>query len=202
MHCGKPRSGAETISVQENTESSSAERLTGFPFVWKGMLNTYSSVSSETRSALSLTRSAGTYRPRQSTLPNVLGSDRIHAWFATILANTMRARAEESCAPTGSGELALPNHAVGQMHTSPTLSSFPWHYLLIFCFILIACGAILGAYLYHKCCTRRAIAPGVPPEQVAKRTIGVQSPTTYTSLRGVTQPRFHPLPEDSHGVFH
>ena len=33
------------------------------------------------------------------------------------------------------------------------------------------------------------------------RDIGVQSQTTYTAIRGSTNPRFHPLPDESHGAF-
>ena len=37
--------------------------------------------------------------------------------------------------------------------------------------------------------------------KVQKRTVATQSQTTYTSIRGVAEPRFLPLPEHSHGTF-
>ena len=39
----------------------------------------------------------------------------------------------------------------------------------------------------------------VQTEPVAQRTVASQAPTTYTSVRGCLNPRFHPLPEASHG---
>ena len=33
------------------------------------------------------------------------------------------------------------------------------------------------------------------------RTVAVQGPTTYTALRGVSHPRFQPLPDYAWGVF-
>ena len=128
--------------------------------------------------------------------------DAIHAWYATLLANTMRARADDTCAPTGNGQMAIYSTAVAQ--SIPIIGGMsPWTLIMLISFILVVCGAILGAYMFHKFCSRRVPAPEAPVIQVVpeKRTIGVQSQTTYTSLRGVTQPRFHPLPEDSHGAF-
>ena len=112
----------------------------------------------------------------------------IHAWYATLLANTMRARAESDLQPYSCPAAAAPK------------GNFD-HLVLLILGIVFICGAILGALMFHFCCTKRNRAPPInaPPE---KRSVGVQSQTTYTSLRGVIQPRFHPLPEDSHGAFH
>jgi hypothetical protein len=110
--------------------------------------------------------------------------DYIKLWYATMIANTVRARAEESCPATG-------NEAE---------STF-WYFTMA----VFICGAILGCFtmyfIFKHFNTPRAMQNEVS-RTVQVRSIAVQSQTTYTELRGSPNPRFHPLPQDSHGVFH
>jgi hypothetical protein len=112
----------------------------------------------------------------------------INAWCVTFLANAMRARAEESC----SADAHKGNN------------DDPWTFVIVLASFFFIVGMLAGALLYHICSKRRRAIIGADPpvrEAVQKRDVGVQSQTTYTSLRGVVQPRFHPLAEESHGAF-
>ena len=40
---------------------------------------------------------------------------------------------------------------------------------------------------------------GAPTHSAPVRSVASQAPTTYTALRGCSQPRFLPLPDASHG---
>jgi len=116
-----------------------------------------------------------------------LGSlEAIHAWYAAFLANTARARAEDTCSAAGKPD------------------NGGWFMLAFLLLLAFACGAILGGlvmkFLYKNRDddNPRLAAGGVV---AARRDVGVQSQTTYTELRGNLNPRFHPLPDNSHGVF-
>ena len=63
--------------------------------------------------------------------------------------------------------------------------------LLLLCTFLLGCG--FTAYIMY----RHQRDKPVP----LKRSVCVQSQTTYTGIRGVMNPRFQPLLENSHGVF-
>jgi hypothetical protein len=115
----------------------------------------------------------------------------INAWYVTFIANTMRARAEQSCPAT----------------TSHDNNDSPWTFVIVLASFFFIMGMFAGALLYHICCKRRRAMVADNPPQAGNnapemRSIGVQSQTTYTYLRGVIQPRFLPLADESHGAFH
>ena len=117
--------------------------------------------------------------------------DRIHAWCATVLASTMRARAEQSCPATA----------------RPDNNDDPWTFVIVLASFFFIMGMFAGALLYHVCSKRRRAMVADAPQQAGnnapeQRSNGVQSQTTYTYLRGVIQPRFLPLADESHGAFH
>ena len=147
------------------------------------MTNTFNSVSCVTRLVLNL---------KALDVARRLGKlETINAWYVTFLANTMRARAEQSCPANARNED----------------SGDPWTFIIVLASFFLIIGMLAGALLYHICSKRRrAMIAEAPPPQAngtpERRSIGVQSPTTYTYLRGVIQPRFLPLSDESHGAFH
>ena len=63
----------------------------------------------------------------------------------------------------------------------------------LFMLVVFLLGVFVG-WCLNKCLTGQK-AP------ILTRNVATQSQTTYTELRGCINPRFHPLPEVSHGGF-
>jgi hypothetical protein len=99
----------------------------------------------------------------------------LQAIYAYFTARTQGARAEDVCSATAGVETVGDGTA--------------WLLMLaIFCI-----GALFGCLVHKFCFTAH-------PPRARKRNVATQSQTTYTSLRGVEQPRFHPLPDQAHGA--
>ena len=73
--------------------------------------------------------------------------------------------------------------------------------------IIVTILVLLFTVVWCKCRSRPSTASArgagrdqaVQTDPVDQRSVASQAPTTYTAVRGCLQPRFHPLPEASHG---
>ena len=65
---------------------------------------------------------------------------------------------------------------------------YAWMFMLFIFVMGMAFGWLLKTFLSPK------------EAKATQRSVATQSQTTYTELRGVANPRFHPLPDTSHGA--
>jgi hypothetical protein len=73
------------------------------------------------------------------------------------------------------------------------------HWMMVSATLAVALGTVVVMMLRRMLTTTPTQAAPAPAAAVMKFSVGTQSQTTYTSLRGNLTPRFLPLPEHSHG---
>ena len=107
-----------------------------------------------------------------------------HAMLVEVLTEQNEQALSLSCA--GRGGLSGQNEMDKNKPSNMSVLESVLLYAVLFETVVIACLCACAR------CSRR---------NRGKRTVAVQSQTTYTSLRGVVQPRFHVLPERDSGAW-
>ncbi len=97
--------------------------------------------------------------------------------------------------PRMAGELICKGLGDFSPATMESMDDLTWKMVLAVLFSVLLAGISMGCWLHRACCGN---APGKAPV-IQSRCVACQAPTTYTALRGVTTPRFLPLPDASWG---